>query len=181
LQIERLAINLRGHNQPCRPDSAARRCRLPRAASVGKGRVEAPKVYVGDSGLLHALPGVPSVQALHWQPVAGPARRGFVVEQVAAAVPPCAQLARYRTAGGSEPDLAVEFAGRWLGIEVRFSAAPKPQRWIWVSLGDLGFDRAIEVALGERGSPLASGVDVVPLWEVGAEVRRWVDGGRARR
>jgi hypothetical protein len=136
---------------------------------------------VRDNGLLQTLFGVPSVQALHWHPVAGPAWRGFVVEQVAAALPPGAQLACYRAAAGSELDLVADFAGRRLGIEVKFSAAPNPQRGFWVSLDDLSVDQAWVVALVERGNPLARGVGVVPAREVGAKVKGWVEGGRACR
>jgi predicted AAA+ superfamily ATPase len=150
----------------------------PLAASVGKRLVKAPKVYVRDSGLLHALLGVPNVQALQGHPAAGPSWEGFVVEQVAAALPPGAQLSYYRTAAGSELDLVVESGGRRLGIEVKFSAAPKPQRGFWLSFDDLRVDQAFVVAPVERGYPLAKAVEVVPGWAVAERVRGWVGAGR---
>jgi predicted AAA+ superfamily ATPase len=53
--------------------------------NVGKRLVKSPKVYVRDSGLLHALLGITDVAALQGHPVAGASWEGFVVEQVAGA------------------------------------------------------------------------------------------------
>ena len=59
----------------------------PHLANVGKRLVKAPKIYVRDSGLLHALLGLASVRDLQGHPVAGASWEGFVVEQVAAHLP----------------------------------------------------------------------------------------------
>ncbi len=106
--------------------TSPRRCRLPRAASVGKGLVKAPRVDVREGGLLHALFGVPGVQALQGHPAAGPSWEGFVVEQVAAALPPGAQLACYRAAAGGELDLIV--ASPADGWASRSSSRPRRNR-----------------------------------------------------
>ncbi len=131
--------------------------------NVGKRLVKSPKVYVRDSGLLHALLGLPSVLALQGHAVAGASWEGFVVEQVLAVVPPLAEVGYYRTAAGAEIDLVVEVGPRRIGIEIKFSAAPKPARGFWQALQDLALDRAFVVAPVERAYPLAQGVDVVPV------------------
>ena len=59
----------------------------PHLANVGKRRVKSPKVYLRDSGVLHALLGIATVQDLQGHPIAGASWEGFVVEQVAAALP----------------------------------------------------------------------------------------------
>lgn len=138
----------------------------PHLVNVGKRLVKSPKVYVRDSGLLHALLGIASVRELQGHPVAGPSWEGFVVEQVAAALPAGAQMGFYRTAAGAEIDLVIECGTRRLGIEIKFSAAPKPTRGFWQSLRDLGIERAVVVAPVPRAYPLAEGVEVRPVTEV---------------
>jgi predicted AAA+ superfamily ATPase len=141
--------------------------------NLGKRLVKSPKVYVRDSGLLHALLGLSSVQALQGHPVAGASWEGFVVEQVAAALPPGAQLSFYRTAAGAELDLVVELGTRRAGIEIKFSAAPTVGKGFWQSLSDLQTEQAWVVAPVPRPYPLAEGVDVLPLQAVPAALSAW--------
>jgi uncharacterized protein len=138
----------------------------PHLANVGKRLVKSPKVYVRDSGLLHALLGLATVRDLQGHPVAGASWEGFVVEQVAAALPAGAQLGFYRTAAGAELDLVINYGSRKIGIEIKFSVAPKPARGFWQSLQDLAISRAFVVAPVMRRYPLAPGVDVLPVSEV---------------
>ena len=129
--------------------------------------VKSPKVYLRDSGLLHALLDLATVRELQGHPVAGASWEGFVVEQVAAQLPADAQLSFYRTAVGAEIDLIVEHRGRTLAVEIKFSSAPKPARGFWQALQDLGIERAFVVAPVTRRYPLAEGVEVLPLQELG--------------
>ena len=138
----------------------------PHQANLGKRLVKSPKVYVRDSGLLHALLGLATVRDLQGHPVAGASWEGFIVEQVAAALPAGAQLSFYRTAVGAELDLVVELGTRKFGIEIKFSAAPKPARGFWQSLKDLSIQRAWVIAPVARRYPLAPGVEVLPVHEI---------------
>ncbi len=138
----------------------------PHQVNLGKRLVKSPKVYVRDSGLLHALLGLATVRDLQGHPVAGASWEGLIVEQVAAALPTSAQLSFYRTAVGAELDLVVELGARKFGIEIKFSAAPKPARGFWQSLKDLSIERAWVIAPVARGYPLAPGVDVLPVHEI---------------
>jgi predicted AAA+ superfamily ATPase len=135
----------------------------PCLANVGKRLVKSPKVYLRDSGLLHALLGLATVRDLQGHPIAGASWEGFVVEQVAAHLPSDAQLGFYRTAAGAEIDLVIEHRSRRIGVEVKFSAAPKPAKGFWQAVQDLQLDRAVVMAPVERAYPLAAGVDVVPV------------------
>lgn len=101
----------------------------PHLANVGKRLVKSPKVYLRDSGVLHALLGLATVRDLQGHPVAGASWEGFVVEQVAAALSADAQLGFYRTIAGAEVDLVIERRSRKTAIEIKFSAAPKPAWW----------------------------------------------------
>lgn len=138
----------------------------PHFTNIGKRLVKSPKVYLRDSGLLHALLGLASVQDLQGHPIAGASWEGFVVEQVAAALPPDAQLSFYRTAAGTELDLVIERGARKVGVEIKFSSAPKPTKGFWQALQDLQIDRAYVIAPVSRRYPLAEGVEVLPLAEL---------------
>ena len=135
----------------------------PHLVNVGKRLVKSPKVYLRDSGVLHALLGIATVQDLQGHPIAGASWEGFVVEQVAAALPLDAQLGFYRTAAGTELDLVIEQGARKIGIEIKFSSAPKPTKGFWQALQDLQIDRAFVIAPVQRRYPLAQGVEVVPV------------------
>lgn len=144
----------------------------PHLANVGKRLVKSPKVYVRDSGLLHALLGLGTVADLQGHPVAGASWEGFVVEQVAARLPAGGQIGFYRTAAGAELDMVVECGSRKVGIEIKFSAAPRPARGFWEALKDLEVTQAYIIAPVLRRYPLAEGVEVVPVWEIGEVMGR---------
>jgi predicted AAA+ superfamily ATPase len=143
----------------------------PHLANVGKRLVKSPKVYLRDSGVLHALLGLATVRDLQGHPVAGASWEGFVVEQVAAALPPEAQFGFYRTAAGTELDLVIELGARRVGIEIKFSSAPKPTKGFWQALQDLQIDRAYVIAPVLRRYLLAEGVEVIPVGAVPTVLR----------
>lgn len=131
-------------------------------ANVGKRLVKSPKVYVRDSGLLHALLGIASLDDLAGHPAAGLSWEGFIVEQLIAHLPPLAEFGFYRTAAGAELDLVVEIGGRRVGYEIKLSNAPRPARGFWTACEDLGVDRAWVIAPVREGYPLADNVEVIP-------------------
>ncbi len=92
--------------------------------------------------------GLLGVRELQGHPVAGSSWKGFVIEQVAAALPAGAHMGFYRTTVGAEIELVIEHWGRKVGIEVKFSGA-------WV------------VAPVTRRYPLAPGADVIPVHGLG--------------
>lgn len=135
----------------------------PHLANVGKRLVKSPKVYLRDSGLLHALLGIGSVTDLQGHPIAGASWEGFVVEQIAALAPQGAQIGFYRTASGAEMDVVLTAGSRRIGFEVKFSAAPKPTRGFWQAKQDLALERAFVVAPVQRRYALAEDVEVLPV------------------
>ncbi len=138
---------------------------------VGKRLVKAARIYVRDSGLLHALLGIQDAQALQGHPIAGVSWEGFVIEQIAAALPADAVLGYYRTAAGAELDLVAQVQGRTLAFEIKLSSAPKPARGFWQALQDVKPDQSFVVAPLERGYALAEGVRVVSLAELTPQLK----------
>jgi predicted AAA+ superfamily ATPase len=138
----------------------------PHQANVGKRLVKSPKVYLRDSGLVHALLGLSTPRDLQGHPVVGASWEGFVIEQIAAAMPAGAHLGFYRTSAGAEVDAVVHSGSRRVAFEVKFSSAPKPTRGFWQALEELQIDEAYVVAPVARRYPLSEGVQVLPVWEV---------------
>ncbi|MCB9897722.1 MAG: ATP-binding protein [Planctomycetes bacterium] len=93
-------------------------------ANVRKRLVKSPKLYVRDSGLLHALLGAPDVERLIDAPWVGASFEGFVIEQVLGVLAlnhPAATVHHLRTARGEEIDLVVERGDERWAIEVKLS------------------------------------------------------------
>jgi uncharacterized protein len=126
----------------------------PYHANLGKRLVKSPKVYVRDSGLLHSLLGIHSVDDLLGHPSTGASWEGFCIEQICGLLPPGAQISFYRTAAGAELDLVVETGSRKLGFEVKFSSVPKVTRGFWQACDDVQLDHAYIVAPVQEGWPV---------------------------
>jgi predicted AAA+ superfamily ATPase len=135
----------------------------PHLANAGKRLVKSPKVYLRDSGLLHALLGINTLTDLQGHPIVGASWEGFVVEQIAALAPQGSQIGFYRTAAGAEIDVVLSVGSRRIGFEVKFSAAPKPARGFWQAKQDLALDHAFVVAPVQRRYPLAEDVEALPV------------------
>jgi uncharacterized protein len=133
----------------------------PWLGNLGKRLVKSPKVYVRDSGLLHALLDIADVSALQGHPICGMSWEGLVVEHVAAALPPGTPLNFYRTAAGTELDMVFELNGQRIGVEAKFSAAPSVSKGFWLALGDLGIHKAYVVAPVDGSWLIAPGVEVL--------------------
>lgn len=136
--------------------------RLPAwSGNVGKRLVRAPKVYVRDSGLVHALLGLPHLDAVLSHPVAGASWEGFVVEQLMAAAPQ-AQASFYRTSHGAEVDLVLEFrnGATWV-IEIKRSSAPTVSKGFYLAAADVGAARKLVVAAVDQPFPMKDGIEVV--------------------
>jgi predicted AAA+ superfamily ATPase len=152
-------------------------------ANVGKRLVKSPKVYVRDSGLVHALLGIADRDALLGHPVQGASWEGHVIENVLACVPEEAQGFFYRTSAGAEIDLLLEWPDgeRW-AIEVKRSLAPKLERGFHLACADVNPARRIVVHPGRNRYPLAGGIDAMPLDALLAELSpRSASRRKARR
>lgn len=111
---------------------------LPWHSNAGKRMVKSPKLYVRDSGLLHALLGLGSLDALLAHPVAGSSLEGFAVETLINAAPRHAQAGFYRTSNGAEVDLVLDLPGHGLwAIEIKKSPSARPRRGFYSACEDL--------------------------------------------
>jgi predicted AAA+ superfamily ATPase len=136
--------------------------RLPAwSGNVGKRLIRAPKVYVRDCGLVHALLGLQDLNAVLSHPVAGSSWEGFVVEQLIDAAP-SAIASFYRTSNGAEVDLVLEFrSGQTWVIEIKRSTAPTVSKGFYTAASDLGATRKLLVAPVGQPYPIKDGIEVM--------------------
>jgi predicted AAA+ superfamily ATPase len=145
----------------------------PFVGNVGKRLVKSPRVYVRDSGLVHALLGLESLDDVLSHPVVGASWEGFVLENLLTFLPWRTEPSHYRSSGGAEIDLVLSFAsGALWAIEVKRSPAAKPQRGFHEACEALGVQRRILVRSGEGRFPLGNGVESVGLADLCDELRR---------
>ena len=147
----------------------------PLHVNLGKRLVKSPKIYLRDSGLLHALLGIRSLDELAGHPVIGPSWEGWVLEQIAQLLSPQWALSFYRTATGAEMDVVAERGGRRIGFEIKLSSAPSLSKGFWSAMKDLHLEQAYVVAPVETGYPISEKVEVLPAKDV-AQLCASLDG-----
>jgi uncharacterized protein len=137
-------------------------------ANMGKRLVKSPRIYVRDSGLVHTLLGLGTLDDILGHPVAGASWESFVIETLLAAAPQGTQANFYRTAAGAEIDLLLTLPGqRVWAIEIKRSLSPKPERGFYQACEDLQPARRIVVYPGNETFPLKDDVTVMPLKAAG--------------
>lgn len=133
--------------------------------NAGKRLVKSPKVYVRDSGLVHALLGIGDRESLLAHPVSGGSWEGLAVESLLAAAPNTTEAWFYRTAAGAEIDLVLKLPGhrRPWAIEIKRGLAPKLERGFHLACDDINPEARWVVYGGTETFPIANGVEAVSL------------------
>ena len=133
----------------------------------GKRLVKSPKVYVRDSGLVHALLGIADREVLLGHPVAGGSWEGFAIESLIGSAPPGTEACFYRSAAGAEIDLVLTLPARKpFAIEIKRSMAPKLERGFHHACEDVEPEARYVVYAGTDGFPIANGIEVLSLAEL---------------
>ncbi|AZL61442.1 ATP-binding protein (plasmid) [Tabrizicola piscis] len=137
---------------------------MPWHENVGKRLVKSPKVYVRDSGLVHALLGLGTLEALLGHPVVGGSWEGFCVEALIAAAPAGTEPYFYRTSAGAELDLILRMPnGEVWAIEIKRTTAPKLSRGFHNASEDIKASRKILIYAGTREVPAGEETRAMPL------------------
>lgn len=140
--------------------------------NVRKRLVKAPKVYVRDCGLVHALLAIEGREGLLAHPVAGGSWEGLAVESLIAAAPGGTEAYFFRSSGGSEIDLLLKRPGErkpW-AIEIKRGLAPKVERGFHSACEAVRPLRRYVVYGGVEQFPIAEGVEAVSLVDLCGEV-----------
>jgi len=139
----------------------------PWTSNVGKRLVRSPKVYVRDSGLVHSLLGLPTLDSILGHPVAGASWEGWAIENLIAAAPVESSASFYRTSAGAELDLLFEFSGgeRW-AIEIKRSLSPSPSKGFHIAAEDIEAAQRFVVYPGIESYPLGHDTRAVSLLDL---------------
>ena len=144
----------------------------PWSTNVGKRLTKTPKVYVRDSGIVHALLELSTWNDVLGHPVAGTSYEGFVLESLIQAAGPQRRAYFYRTHDGAEVDLVFERGGNpELAVEIKRSSAPSVERSFTVACEDLGVKDRFVVYPGDEAFPLRQGVQAIGLGALAAKLR----------
>ncbi len=135
-------------------------------ANVGKRLRKAPRVFVRDCGLVHALLGIGDIKALLSHPVQGASWEGFVIEQLLAAAPKGATYSYYRTQSGAEIDLIITHADRKFAFEIKRSAITPAARGFHEACADLGIARRYLIHGGDKFFVAANGVQAMSVTQL---------------
>jgi uncharacterized protein len=144
----------------------------PWSGNLGKRLVKSPKVYIRDTGLIHALLEIVTLDDLLGHPVVGESWEGYVIEALIKAAGPHGTPTFYRTADGAEIDLVIERAGEVaFAIEIKRSNAPKIEQGFYWGANDIKAKRKIVVTPSSDRYPTRDGVEVMSLLDAIEEVR----------
>ncbi len=142
----------------------------PFEVNIKKRLVKSPKIYLRDSGILHALLGLGDFSSLLGHPLYGASWEGFAIEQILARFPGW-QAGFYRTSDGAEIDLVLERAGYRIGFECKASTSPSLAAGFWHSIDALHLDEVFVVAPVDSGYGLKKNVRVLSISEIGTELK----------
>ena len=150
--------------------------------NVGKRLVKSPKIYVRDSGVVHALLGLESKEDVLGHPVVGSSWEGFVVETLVSVAPGRTVANFYRASGGAEIDLLLTLPGgsTW-AVEVKRSLNPRPRRGFHSACADVGPEAKFVVYPGEERFMVTRDVEAIGLVDMAKEVRGAASGLTANR
>ena len=134
----------------------------PLVPNLKKRLVKTPRLYIRDTGILHSLLDIESLDDLLSHPLLGASWKGFVVEQILSSLEGW-RGSFYRTASGAELDLVLEKGRTRLAIECKVSPSPVVGRGFWTALSDLDVSEAWVVAPVKEPYPIDKRVTVGSL------------------
>jgi predicted AAA+ superfamily ATPase len=139
----------------------------PWSGNLGKRLTKAPKVYIRDSGLVHALLELENAHDLAGHPVAGASFEGMAIESLIAAAGERRVPYFFRTQDGAEIDLVFEKGGvPDMAVEIKRSSAPSLDKGFAIACDDLGIVRRFVVYPGRERFPLRHGAEAIPLLDL---------------
>lgn len=140
-------------------------------ANLGKRLVKSPKIYVRDSGIVHALLGLDNQETVLGHPVAGGSWEGFVLENLLNHAPDRARASFYRSAAGAEIDLLLEMpGGHYWAIEIKRGLAPRLEKGFYHARADIKPERSFIVYSGQERYLKTERVEVISVSDMAREL-----------
>lgn len=139
----------------------------PWSGNVGKRLVKAPKIYIRDSGLTHALLNITTLDDVLGHPVVGSSWEGFVIENLISCLPVGVNPCFYRTSAGAEIDLVIEKNTKIkYAIEIKRSLTPSLSKGFHLGCEDIGATHQFIVYPGKERFPVTKDVTAIPLLDM---------------
>jgi predicted AAA+ superfamily ATPase len=138
--------------------------------NLKKRQVKAPKVYLRNSGVLHALLGLGTEREILSHPKAGASWEGYAIEETVRVVRPESAWF-WATHTGAELDLMLIKGGRRYGVEAKYQDAPRLTPSMRIALADLKLHHLVVLYPGDVRYKLDRRVTVVPLAELADDSR----------
>lgn len=136
----------------------------PYHSNIKKRLIKSPKVYIRDSGLLHTLLNIRTIEDLHAHPSLGSSWEGFIGKQILGILPERWQAYFYRTGAGAEIDSVLfDSKHKPVAIEIKYSMSPKVDRGFWNAYEDLSCKKGFVVYPGAESYPLGKNVVTLPV------------------
>lgn len=127
-----------------------------------KRLVKTPKIYLRDTGLLHALLRIQSIEQLQGHPSLGSSWEAYILQEIKCRLPSRSDIYFYRTHEGTEADIVITMQGiPKILLEIKYSSTPKPGKGFYISQKDLMVEKSFIICPVEKGYPLAKGISVL--------------------
>lgn len=145
----------------------------PWSGNVKKRLVKSPKIFIRDSGILHALMNVHDMNSLLAHPKMGSSWEGFVIENILNLIDSRWTYSYYRTSTQVEIDLVLHTPDSEIwAIEIKRKSAPKLGRSFFEACKDMKATHKWLIYAGNERYPLQNDVEVIGLTGFLEEVRR---------
>lgn len=132
--------------------------------NIGKRLVKTPKIYIRDSGILHALLGIKDFHHLSGHPIIGKSFEGFVIENILSVIPTGTQASFYRTSAGAEIDLVLELPNNEIwAIEIKSGTTAKASKGFYNAISDINATHAFIIYMGDQTYPIAENIQAINL------------------
>jgi predicted AAA+ superfamily ATPase len=139
----------------------------PWSNNSGKRLVKTPKVYIRDSGLVHALLQLNTSEDILSHPIAGKSWEGLIIENIIAELPVGATIWFYRSSAGAEIDLLIEYGSMMrVAIEIKRSSTPKIMQGFYNACEDVKATHRYVIYSGNEIYTLTKGVKAIPITEL---------------
>ena len=136
----------------------------PYHSNLKKRLVKSPRVYIRDSGMLHTLLNIRTLEELYGHPSLGSSWEGFIVEQIIRLLPDRWQVFFYRTGAGAEIDLVLfDSRHKSVAVEIKYSVSPKVERGFWNAYEDLSCRKGYVIYPGTESYPVGKNVFTLPV------------------
>ena len=145
----------------------------PWSSNLNKRLVRSPKIYIRDSGIVHALLNLRLFNDLLGHPVSGGSWEGFVIENIMSVLPHPISPYFYRSQAGAEVDLILEISSKekW-AIEIKRGMVPSVGKGFHIASQDIGSTKKFVVYAGRDTFPMRQDTRAISLQQMMEEVRR---------